>query len=140
MPVSFVIHGEPRGKGRPRIGVVRGHARAFTDQKTRDYEDQVRAAAQAVMANQDQLEGAVWVRINVFMRIPASASKKKQAAMRDGAIRPCKTPDLDNVAKAILDGINGVVFKDDKQVCGIGCTKFYSDHPRVDVTVGPIVL
>ncbi|MED5548998.1 MAG: RusA family crossover junction endodeoxyribonuclease [Pseudomonadota bacterium] len=138
MPISFVIHGAPRGKGRPRFGVVRGRATAFTDKQTVAYERTIQSAARSVMATREPLDGPVWVRINIFIQIPVSAPKWKQAQMRDGSIRPTRTPDADNVAKAVLDGINGVVFADDKQVVGMGVTKFYSDHARVEVTVGEV--
>jgi len=138
MPVSFVIHGDPRGKGRPRFGKRGRHMVAYTDAKTATYEKQVQAAAQSVMAGRPPYEGAVWVRINAFYPIPKSAPKYKKALMRDGKMRPAKKPDLDNVNKAILDGLNTIAFNDDAQVCGIGSTKFYSDHTRVEVTVGPI--
>ena len=41
--------------------------------------------------------------------------------------------------KAIKDGLNGVAWKDDSQVCVLrDCRKGYSDTPRVLVTVEPI--
>ena len=45
----------------------------------------------------------------------------------------------DNVLKAIKDGLNGVAWKDDSQVCVLReCRKGYSDTPRVLVTVEEI--
>lgn len=138
MTISLVIHGNPRSKGRPRFSVRGGYAVAFTDKETKKYEQMVKASAQAVMAGRDPLEGPVWVRIDAFIPIPKSTPKYKQALMRAGEMRPAKKPDLDNIAKAILDGINAIVFVDDSQVCALGLRKFYSDHPRVETTVGQI--
>lgn len=133
MRISFTIHGEPRGKGRPRFS---RSGRVFTDPKTVAYERAIKATAQSVMAGRAALDGPVWVRIEAFLAAPSSASKKKRAAMLSGELRPTKRPDLDNIDKAILDGINGVVFKDDSQVVGLGSLKFWTDKPRVEVSVG----
>lgn len=133
MRISFTIHGEPRGKGRPRFS---RSGRVFTDPKTVAYERAIKATAQSVMAGRAALDGPVWVRIEAFLAAPSSVSKKKRAAMLSGELRPTKRPDLDNIDKAILDGINGVVFKDDSQVVGLGSLKFWTDKPRVEVSVG----
>ena len=50
-------------------------------------------------------------------------------------IRPIVKPDLDNIAKAILDGMNGVAWEDDKQVVSLRMEKTYSAVPRVVVEV-----
>lgn len=138
MTVSFVIPGPPRGKGRPRFAKVGGHVRTFTDKKTRDYEALVAATARSVMAGRDPLEGAVWVRIDAYFAPPSSATKKKRAAMLANEIRPITKTDADNIAKAVLDGLNAVAFADDKQVVGLGVTKRYAEQDRVVVTVGAI--
>jgi FKBP12-rapamycin complex-associated protein len=43
-------------------------------------------------------------------------------------------PDLDNLAKAVLDGCNGVVFEDDRQVVKLCLTKRYAQAGRVAVS------
>jgi Holliday junction resolvase RusA-like endonuclease len=42
-------------------------------------------------------------------------------------------PDLDNLAKIILDSLNGIAFDDDRQVVRLEVSKFYSDRPRAEV-------
>lgn len=82
----------------------------------------------------DPFLGPVSVVIVARYRIPPSWPKKKQMAARLHEIQPGK-PDLDNVAKLILDAINGVVFEDDAQVCWIEAIKTFSDQPGVHVMV-----
>ena len=55
--------------------------------------------------------------------------------MRDGLLRPTTKPDIDNVIKAVLDGLNGVAYADDSQVVALSASKCYSDDPRVVVIV-----
>ena len=49
--------------------------------------------------------------------------------------RPTKKPDLDNIIKAIADSLNGIAYKDDAQIVELKSKKFYSDTPRVEVTI-----
>ncbi|TRO95267.1 RusA family crossover junction endodeoxyribonuclease [Glycocaulis profundi] len=46
--------------------------------------------------------------------------------------------DVDNVAKAVLDALNGVVFHDDSQVERLHVEKIMGERPRVSVQVRPL--
>lgn len=81
------------------------------------------------------MSGELAVSIEAHYSIPTSKPKKMQAAMRDGAMRPTTKPDIDNVIKAVLDGLNGVAYADDSQVVALSASKCYSDDPRVVVIV-----
>ena len=70
-------------------------------------------------------------RIKVYFDIPKSISKAKKAEMLLNSIRPTKKPDCDNIAKAVLDSLNGIAYKDDKQVVFLTVEKFYGDTPKV---------
>lgn len=39
---------------------------------------------------------------------------------------PPGKPDIDNILKVVLDGLNGIAYKDDKQVVLTQCKKFYT--------------
>ena len=80
------------------------------------------------------------VRIYAYYKIPKSTSKKKRAEMLEGRIFPTIKPDADNVAKIILDALNGVVYEDDKQVVGLLTLKRYSEEPRVEVIINEVEL
>lgn len=138
MRVSLVIDGVPVPKGRHKHGMRGGRVVTWTPQKTVDYEAVVATAAKSVMAGRSPLEGPLWAKLQVFMPIPKSTSKKKRAEMLAGRIRPAKKPDFDNYAKAICDGMNAIVYRDDAQIVGASITKFYSDRPRVEVHIGNV--
>ena len=55
--------------------------------------------------------------------------------MLNGTILPTKRPDVDNLAKIILDGLNGVAYRDDAQVCCIHFEKKYSETPETIVKI-----
>lgn len=135
MNVSLVIPGQPVAKGRPRISARGGFARAYTPSKTRHYEDLIRLEAGRVMAGRPPTEGAVSVVVDAYVAAPKSLSKKALAEALDGSRRPITRPDCDNYCKAALDGVNGIVFRDDSQVVNLTVRKFYSDRPRLVVVV-----
>ena len=58
--------------------------------------------------------------------------------MIDHEILPMVKPDTDNIAKSILDSLNGIAYKDDKQVVELIVYKFYNDVPYVNVTIEEI--
>lgn len=135
---EFTIPGEPKGKARPRFG----KGRTYTPKETAEYEEMVG------MEYKRQCDGynftfdgdklPVSVAINAFFGIPKSASKKKRAQMVCGEILPTKKPDADNIAKIIMDGLNGVAFSDDAQVISLTVNKMYSLEPCVYVVVGDV--
>mgnify|MGYP000033156390 CR=1 FL=1 len=73
--------------------------------------------------------------INVYMSIPKSFSKKKQAQALSGQIRPVVKPDCDNIAKNINDALNGIVYPDDKQITSLVVNKYYAIDEQVEVRI-----
>lgn len=138
-PVSFVVPGEAVGKGRPRVSTIGGHARMFTPKKTANYETLIAMAAQQAMQDRELIAGPVLVELKILVSVAASWSKKKTAAALAGQVMPTKKPDADNVLKAICDGINGIVFKDDVQVVNVSMSKRFAETPGVYVRVVPLL-
>lgn len=137
--IKFTVPGAPVGKGRPMVSTRGGKfAKMYTPEKTANYETLVALAAQQAMVGRTLLAGPVEVQMAILLPIPASWSKKKQAAAIAGQVYPTKKPDADNVVKAIFDGINGVVWNDDVQACDIVVRKRYAETPGVQVLVKPI--
>jgi Holliday junction resolvase RusA-like endonuclease len=134
--LSFTVPGNPRGKGRPRFGRTRSGAPiAFTDSKTASYENLVALAAQ--QAGASPVRGALDLTVRVRVTPPASASKAMRLAMLEDREPPAKRPDLDNIGKAISDGLNGIAYADDAQIVSLTMTKVYADTAGVDVLVRP---
>jgi Holliday junction resolvase RusA-like endonuclease len=130
--VTYQVHADPQGKGRPKFT---RQGRAYTPAKTVSYETLIAKSAQEAMGASDPLETPVAVYVYISMPIPKSYPKKKRQACLDGFERPLKTPDCDNVAKAFLDAMNGIVYKDDCQVVSLHVTKVYSEVGMVEVLV-----
>lgn len=133
MKITFAVKGEPRGKERPRFGNSR---QVYTPDKTTTYQNQIKFAYYEQCGNvkfteESQLE----LFVKAYYKIPKNTSKKKKQTMLSGEIRPTKKPDGDNILKAVADALNGVCYKDDKCLIKMSIEKFYSDVPRIEVTV-----
>jgi Holliday junction resolvase RusA-like endonuclease len=133
--LQFEIPGAPVAKGRPRISTRGGFARAYTPKKTVNFEARVALAAQQVMDGSEPLDGALSLFIDVHLPIPQSWSKKKKEQASAHVIRPCSRPDIDNYVKAVFDGGNEIVWRDDSQIVELTSRKFYSENPRIVVEV-----
>lgn len=136
--VCFTVPGEPQGKGRARVGTIAGKARMFTPAKTVAYEGLVAHAAQEAMRGAAPIERPCRIELDVLCTVPASWSAKKRAQALAGAIRPAKKPDADNVLKAVCDGINGVIWRDDVQAVEGMWRKLYAETPGVRVRVAAL--
>ncbi|WP_194190822.1 RusA family crossover junction endodeoxyribonuclease [Clostridium chrysemydis] len=129
-----IIKGKIKGKARPRI--CRGHA--FTPKDTVLYEQLVRNCYK----EQDNrfIEGSIRAKIVAYYKIPKSYTKKRVQAIREGLELPTKKPDADNIAKIILDSLNGVAFKDDAQVISLSIEKAYTeDEERIELELDGVI-
>lgn len=133
--IRFTVPGTPQGKGRPRFSTLGGHARAFTPQKTVAYEGLIALAGQDAMAGAELVDGPVKVTAFATFAIPASWTKKRKAAAKYHATKP----DSDNIAKAIGDGLNGVVWRDDSQIAICTVVKVYGAIPSLTIEVHPLL-
>ncbi|WP_028310967.1 RusA family crossover junction endodeoxyribonuclease [Derxia gummosa] len=138
-PVRFVVPGTPQGKGRPIAGMgFHGRPTLRTPAKTAAYEGVIALAAQQAMAGRAPMSFPCMVELRIIVCPPASWSKKRQTAALAGQVVPTKKPDLDNVCKALFDGMNGVVWVDDVQAVDVTARKRYGSTPGVDVLVTPM--
>ncbi len=138
-PITLVIPGLPKAKGRPRIG-LRGNGRpvAFTPAETRTREGVVAALAMAAMAGRAALIGPVEVTVEAVMPIPVSKSKAWKEDALKGRVFPAGRPDLDNLVKLVSDALNGIVWGDDAQIVFLLARKLYGVTPRTIVRVCPV--
>ena len=131
--MKFEILGKPIGKGRPRLGKYS----TYTPQKTVNYETLVKWTFVNTFKNFKPIEGAVKAKITAIFTIPKSYSKKKKEELL-AKLDYTKKPDADNIAKIILDSLNGLAYKDDSQVSCLLVLKDYGEQEKVIVEVEEI--
>jgi Holliday junction resolvase RusA-like endonuclease len=129
MRATFTIPGKPFAKQRPRFS--RASGTAFTPAPTVSFERIVGQIAAQHFA--EPIVGPVGLTITATFQPPQSWSKKKVAAHLG---RPhIQKPDLDNLAKAICDGLNRIAFADDSQICAVTMVKAWGQIEGTAVIV-----
>jgi len=108
---TFTVPGRPRGKERSRMG---RNGKFYTPKTTREYEESVAWFAKAAYKGEPTKDP---VRLDMTIR-----SSKSKA-------------DTSNILKSIEDGMNGIVYVDDKQIKEIHISRTEGDGEGVDVTV-----
>jgi Holliday junction resolvase RusA-like endonuclease len=122
---------KPQGKARPRLSLS-GHA--YTPRNTVLAENRISLDCRRAMRfDAKPTECPVRVVIKAQFQIPRSLSHAKQTALVGCAVT--KKPDADNIAKLVLDALNGVAYRDDKQVYSVSISKVYANSDAVSVAV-----
>jgi crossover junction endodeoxyribonuclease RusA len=94
------------------------------------WRERVALAAHNAMAGRPVQRGAVAVRIDFILPRPKSTPKSTPPAV--------KRPDLDKLARAVLDAITGVIIADDSQVVELRAGKWLAEldqSPGARITV-----
>jgi len=129
MRVCFTVVGDPVPKARARTVRKGGRTWSFTPKRVAAWEKVVKE--EALLNFNAPFNGPVAVSLAFFLKRP-------KARRRDNFVET--TPDIDNLEKAVLDGLNGVAYLDDKLVVVKNSVKRYvvSGVPRVEVVVVPL--
>jgi len=132
--IKFTVYGEPVAQGRPRATTINGQVRMYDPKKSSDFKDYVRLVASEHRPDK-LLEGPISLEVKVYKPTLKSFSKKKKVAAESGMLRPTTKPDVDNYVKGVKDALKNVIWKDDSQVVDLHISKWYSQTPRVEVTI-----
>jgi Holliday junction resolvase RusA-like endonuclease len=126
-----------RGFNKAAVALANKNARILWAMASngKDYEALVMDAASDAMGSSEPLETPVAFYLYIHMPIPKSYSKKLRQDCLDGIEKPIKKPDWDNIAKAVTDALNGIVYVDDCQIVTAHVKKAYSDTPRIEVLI-----
>ena len=136
MKAKFTVLGPPQGKARAKtIRLKSGDSHSYTPEGTVLYENLIVTEYRRQCGKKFPDSEMLDMRIIAYYAIPASTPKKKQRQMESGDIRPTKTPDWDNIGKVVGDALNGVAYRDDKQIVDAQVRKYYSAQPRIEVTI-----
>ena len=114
-PIRIIIPGRPVPKHRPRASGA-GHKKyVYTPQETKHYERQVMFMAASAAKGKTFFN-------DIALDIKLYFSDKKFG-------------DLDNYAKSILDGLQGTLFENDKQVARLSIERYIDKNERAEVYV-----
>ena len=135
--IAFTVPGPPQGKARARTVYNPKLKRSisYTPDNTVLYENLIKTRYLEVTDKKYENKEALHVSITAFFEPPKSTSKKRREIMLAGYEKPCKKPDIDNIAKVILDSLNDIAYHDDTQVVSLCVAKKYAETPRVEVEI-----
>ena len=114
---QFTVPGSPV----PWARAKRSGGQYFTDPKRRAYKLKVVTAAN--LARVPRLKGAVALTIRAVWACPKSYERVRKPYQGGPMTSP---KDADNVAKGIMDAINGLAYVDDGQVCELHVYKTWA--------------
>lgn len=136
--IKFIVHGEPKGKGRPRATARNGFVQMHTPTTTKEAEKEVASAAMAAMGSCKPFTGPLHVRMTIMHGLRKSWSKAKKEDALLGNIVPTIKSDIDNIIKLYFDALNGIVWTDDVQVVSVTAVKRFVSNGRVYIEVEEI--
>jgi Holliday junction resolvase RusA-like endonuclease len=137
--ITFTVYGRPQSKGSKRLVHTKtGKTQMFdTNRKAADWQAAVSAAAGAEYSG-ELLDGPVCVNVAcVFARPKSHYRTGRNAHLRrdDAPERHAQKPDIDKVLRALLDGLTGIVWRDDSQVAEVYAAKCWGDQDSTNVTI-----
>ena len=122
--LEFAIPIAPKGKERHRSMIRGGKIATYNTKKATAYEAAIREYVQSKYDG-EPLEGPLKICISAYFQKPKS-SKLTWHTVK---------PDADNIAKAICDSLNGVLWHDDKQIVFLDVMKSYWDRGEIVLRV-----
>jgi Holliday junction resolvase RusA-like endonuclease len=119
--ISFFVSGKPVPQPRPRITVRGRHGVAYVPKghPIHAWRAKVRERMLEIIAPEILPFGNVGLNVTMIFHMVKPKSNRQQ--------RPIGRPDLDNLAKAVLDAGNGVAWRDDSQVTDLGVRKRWAE-------------
>jgi Holliday junction resolvase RusA-like endonuclease len=130
--IQFTIKGEIKTKQRPRATVIGGHARVYSSKDTIMYENYVKSEYQRQCAYYFNGNEPLKATITAYF-LPSNELAKYGQDVKYVACM--KNKDLDNIAKTILDALNGIAYEDDKQIVELHVEKYYTPEATEYVEV-----
>lgn len=136
--MKLTIPVEPQPQSRPRFTARGRYVHAYENKKITMYKRMVAATYQSYFGAVKPTEKAIAVDVVFYRPVQKSISKIERQRRLTGESLPAIKPDIDNYVKAILDALNGVAFRDDKQIISLKAKKLYSDKPRTEIEIKEI--
>ena len=136
MPViEFVVPGLAAPQGSKRMVRLRNGRTVLIEQSKRLKPWRAVVAYEAGRAfTGDQVECDVTVSAEFIIERPKSHKTAAGAVKASAPGSPGK-PDLDKLCRALLDGLTGVIYRDDSQVIYLNAMKRFGDRSETVVTI-----
>lgn len=128
---SFTVPIKPIGKARPRFTRF---GPTFTPKKTARAEKTI--SQYAGLYCHRPMTGALRLTITAVFAVPKSWTKADRLSALSGTKPHTSKPDSDNIAKLVMDALNGIAWADDKQVVSLTVAKRYGQEEGIRIEFG----
>lgn len=131
--IRFEVNTKPRGKERARHGK---HS-TYSTKAMVAYETEIKLMARQAMvkARLQISKNSLHVIIHAYFNPAKSWTVSKKDLAYTGGLGHTSKPDADNISKAVLDAMNGIVYNDDSQVVSLTVTKEFVGYGGNDKIV-----
>jgi Holliday junction resolvase RusA-like endonuclease len=129
--INMTVPGEPK----PWQVWVRRSAPTPGYLEFKAYQETIQAKCLEVWRNKPLIETAVEIHLVFIKSYPKNLPKKeasRERRLREALVRK---PDLDNMVKAAIDGVKGIIIKDDTVVVRLSAEKRFGPEPMTMITV-----
>lgn len=138
MFIELKLRGLPIAQKRAKVAVIGGFARVY-DPSKKDKSDIVAQIKQS--APEIPITTALRIDLTFFFPRPNNHfGTGKNADLLKSSVPPypsCK-PDLDNLAKIILDCMNKLYYRDDSQIVCLTAIKLYAESPGTKIVLSTL--
>lgn len=142
--ISFTVQGQPVAQGSKVAYMPKGAKRPILMETARErlkpWRTQIAAAAREEMRGEPPTHMPVRVCLYFTFQRPKGhyGTGKNGGVVKESSPRWHATkPDADKLARACLDAMTGIAYRDDSQVAGLTVEKVYGEEPGVTVHVEP---
>ena len=124
---SLFVAGIPKSTRPGTLVISRTTGRPFVRKRNTGWANRIAAAAQSFRPR-SLLEGPLFVTLRFQLQKPVSgkAAKRQYPEVR---------PDVERLGSGVLDSLQGLVYRDDAQICSLVLIKAYDKAPGVEITV-----
>jgi len=120
MTISLSLPLDPVPKARPRLGKFG----TYTPRRTKQFETDLKTLVK-IKYKGEPLSGPLHMALTFSFREPKKPKNKIHVTR----------PDLDNLQKAVFDGLNGILWVDDCQIFSCHAIKKYGKEPKIEISV-----
>ena len=99
------------------------------------YQAMIQVACKQEWGNKELIETAVEIHLEFIRSYPNNLPKRETSRERRLKEALVRKPDLDNLCKAAIDGIKGIIIKDDTVVVKLSAEKRFGPEAMTVITI-----
>lgn len=128
-PLAFRVYGValPKGNMKPIIRDKRGMKIAVATESNRNVRGWQQLIAEGASRALNERGAPVLFEYGVFVTARFYLPRPKKYSRRGVFVAHCTNPDVDKLARAVLDALTGIVYRDDCQVTELAASKYYAE-------------